>query len=189
MTDSKSKRYQYKFREVGVDSLDTFKQEDSLHNQEISSEKSVKCKAEIFQAVLAIADEQLTERQKQILYLRFVRGMTQVQIGVQLNISQGCVSLQINGIPNYIYHKKHGGILPKLKRICVEEASIAMDGINNDDVFKKLLKNVKGRIKKAHPEYSEVEVIERAVESVTKMGSITELLEALLVVDPPAAEY
>ena len=184
LNNGKSKRYQYKFREIGVDSLDTFKQEDSLYNHDVSSETSVKYKEEIFKAVLQIADEQLTERQKQILYMRFVRGLTQVQIGMHLNISQSCVSLQINGIPNYVYHKKHGGILPKLKRICVEEAAVAMDGINNDEVFKRLLKNVKGRIKKAHPEYSDTEVVERAVESVAKMGSISELLEMLMTVEP-----
>jgi len=188
MNRGKSKRYQYKFREVGVDSLDSFRQEDGLYNQELISESSVRYKEEIFRAVLQIADEQLTERQKQILYLRFVRGMTQVQIGKQLKISQSCVSLQINGIPNYVYNKKHGGILPKLKRICVEEAAIAAEGINNDEVFKKLLKNVKGRIKKAHPEYTEAEVVERAVESVAKMGSITELLEMLMTAEP-AADY
>ena len=188
MTNGKSKRYQYKFREVGVDSLDTFKQEDALYSHESSSERSVKYKEEIFRAVLQIADEQLTERQKQILYMRFVRGLTQVQIGLQLNISQSCVSLQINGIPNYVYHKKHGGILPKLKRICVEEAAVAVDGINNNEVFKRLLKNVKGRIKKAHPGYTDAEVVERAVESVSRMGSISELLTLLMTSDPQS-EY
>jgi DNA-binding CsgD family transcriptional regulator len=186
LNNGKSKRYQYKFREVGVDTLDTFKQEDALYNRDTINENSLQCKEDIFRAVLQIADEQLTERQKQILYLRFVRGMTQVQIGSQLKISQSCVSLQINGIPNYVYNKKHGGILPKLKRICVEEASMAADGLNNDEVLKRLLKNVKGRIKKAHPEYSEAEVVERAVESVAKMGSITELLDMLMTAEPQA---
>ena len=188
MNNGKSKRYQYKFREIGVDSLDTFSQDDSLHSGDPVSESSVKCKEDIFRAVLQIADEQLTERQKQILYLRFVRGLTQVQIGAQLNISQSCVSLQINGIPNYVYNKKHGGILPKLKRICVEEAAMASKGAVDDDVLKRLLKAVKGRIKKAHPEYSETEVVERAVDSVAKMGSITELL-TMLMTSEPTQEY
>jgi DNA-binding CsgD family transcriptional regulator len=180
MPNVKSKRYQYKFREVGVESLDTFKQEDAMYNQNAASESSVQYKEEIFQAVLHVADEQLTERQKQILYLRFVRGMTQVQIGLELSISQGCVSLQINGIPNYIYNKKHGGILPKLKRICVEEAAVAADEMNDDVAMEKLLRNVKGRIRKAHPEYTEVQVVERAVESISKMGTISELLHTLM---------
>jgi len=180
MSEGKSKRYQYKFREISVDSLDSFGQSDALNKHDPPSESVVECKDKIFQAVLEIADEQLTERQKQILYLRFVRGMTQVEIGKALGVSQGCVSLHINGVPNYVYNKKHGGILPKLKRICVEEATMVSEGMDNDEVLKRLLKNVKGRIKKAHPEYTEAQVIRKAVDSISRMGSIMELLEALM---------
>ena len=184
MSEGKSKRYQYKFREISVDSLDSFGQADALNKHDPPSETAVMCKEQIFKAVLEIADEQLTERQKQILYLRFVRGMTQVQIGEKLGITQGAVSLQINGIPNYVYNKKHGGILPKLKHICVEEASMLGDHLNDDELINRLLKNVKGRIKRAHPEYSDAQIIKIAVDSVSKMGSITDLLELLMSAPP-----
>jgi len=176
----RSRRYQYKFREIPVESMDVFSDSMALHNAEnISSAQKQKQKEGILEAIFEIADEQLTQRQKDILYCRYVLGMTQVEIGKRLGITQSCVSLQINGIPNYTYKKKHGGILPKLKRMCVNEAAIA-SGMSDDAGVDALLKTIKSRIKKAHPEYSEIDLTKKAVESLSNMGKISDLFEMLV---------
>ncbi len=176
----RSKRYQYKFREIPVESMDVFSDNMALHNAEnISSAQKQKQKEGILGAIFEIADEQLTQRQKDILYCRYVLGLTQVEIGKRLGITQSCVSLQINGIPNYTYSKKHGGILPKLKKMCVGEAAVASGSATTEETD-ALLKTIKSRIKKAHPEYTEIDLTRKAVESLSNMGKISDLFEMLV---------
>jgi predicted transcriptional regulator len=175
-----SKRYQYKFREIPVESMDVFSEDMALHNKEnISSAQKQKQKANILEAIFNIADEQLTQRQKDILYCRYVLGMTQVEIGKKLGITQSCVSLQINGIPNYTYNKIHGGVLPKLRKMCINEAAIASGSATSEEVD-VLLKTIKSRIKKSHPDYSDLELAKKAVESFSNMSKILDLFEMLI---------
>ena len=173
-----SKRYQYKFREISVKSMDVFP-DMALYNQaNISSAQKQKQKASILKAIFDIADEQLTQKQKDILYCRYVLGMTEVEVAKKLGITQSGVSLQINGIPNHTYNKIHGGLLPKLRKMCISEAAIASGSATSEEVD-ALLKTIKSRIKKSHPDYSDLELTKKAVESFSNMSKILDLFEML----------
>ena len=173
-----SKRYQYKFREISVKSMDVFP-DMALYNQaNISSAQKQKQKASILEAIFDIADEQLTQRQKDILYCRYVLGMTEVEVAKKLGITQSGVSLQINGIPNHTYNKIHGGLLPKLRKMCISEAAIASGSATSEEVD-ALLKTIKSRIKRSHPDYSDLELTKKAVESFSNMSKILDLFEML----------
>jgi len=115
----RSYRYQWRFKEVAVDnaSLDRFSQDSMADMRE--SEEAKEVKEEIVSLLMSIAEEILTPRQKEIFNLRFVENLRQKEIADRLNITQGAVSLAINGIPNYVYKKKHGGIIPKLRKYCL----------------------------------------------------------------------
>ena len=180
---NRSKRYQHKFREIGVDSVDVFPNEKALHLQEDIDHKRQVYKEKILREIFEIAEEQLTQRQKDILYCRYVLGMTQVAIGVRLGITQGCVSLQLNGIPNYIYGKKHGGIIPKLRKMCIGEAQIIANRINDDEEMKKMISIIKSRIRKAHSEYNDAEVMKCAIQGLSRMGKVADLFERLIRAD------
>jgi len=173
-----SKRYQYKFREISVKSMDVFP-DMALYNQaNISSAQKQKQKASILKAIFDIADEQLTQKQKDILYCRYVLGMTEVEVAKKLGITQSGVSLQINGIPNHTYNKIHGGLLPKLRKMCISEAAIASGSATSEEVD-ALLKTIKSRIKRSHPDYSDLELTKKAVESFSNMSKILDLFEML----------
>jgi len=151
----------------------------ALYNQaNISSAQKQKQKASILEAIFDIADEQLTQRQKDILYCRYVLGMTEVEVAKKLGITQSGVSLQINGIPNHTYNKIHGGLLPKLRKMCISEAAIASGSATSEEVD-ALLKTIKSRIKRSHPDYSDLELTKKAVESFSNMSKILDLFEML----------
>jgi len=115
----RSYRYQWKFKEVPLDTADLDRFTSSSAEDMKETEESKVIKEEIVQVLFTIADKILTDRQKEIFRLRFIDNLRQKEIADRLDITQGAVSLALNGIPNYTYKKKHGGILPKIRKYCM----------------------------------------------------------------------
>ena len=120
-----------------------------------------------------MAEDQLTVRQKQILKMRFVDGMKQQDIADELGITQGAISLQINGIPNYVYKRKHGGIIKKLKRLCSVEDNILSKGRD------EAVRHAAIKLRKTE-KLDEKESLERAEEVIQKMERIRFLFIQLM---------
>lgn len=115
----RSYRYQWKFKEIPLDTADLDRFTSSSAEDVKETEASKVIKEEIVQVLFTIADKILTDRQKEIFRLRFIDNLRQKEIADRLDITQGAVSLALNGIPNYKYKKKHGGILPKIRKYCM----------------------------------------------------------------------
>jgi predicted DNA-binding protein YlxM (UPF0122 family) len=125
-------RQQHKYIEIGCDSyqLDNYSNEQGLndwfrHNEELDS-----LKMDLLAQLLETLKGKLTLRQQQLLYLRYVKGLSQVEIANILGITQSGVSLQINGKPQYVFVKHHGrrkvqgGLIRKLQKLCKDNPEI-----------------------------------------------------------------
>lgn len=127
MAEDRSKRsyrYQHKFKEVPLESVNLDRFPSATIDSDVDIEDRKIAKEELIGLLFKIADGILTPRQLQIFELRYKENLRQKEIADILGITQGAVSLALNGIPNYTYHKKHGGILPKLKKYCMQSASM-----------------------------------------------------------------
>ena len=120
----KSKKYQYKIVEVGIDNikLENFSQENSLSNVLMANsmaDEILALRKELLSELHSmIWGEYLTSHQKKILLMR-LDGMTQSQIADKIGITQSAVHKAMHGNIDYKNNKKrYGGIVKKLKKLC-----------------------------------------------------------------------
>lgn len=156
LEDKESYSYQYKFHEISVDSqqLDYIKKIESLEIN-VRSLESIKIKkleylayqfsinpmglydriqelkevifSQIFKRTKELAEGKLTNKQKEIFYLR-LKGMTYEDIAALRRRNYTCIINTVEGAKNYTkkgkYKEKYGGYLKKIKRACEKDKEI-----------------------------------------------------------------
>jgi len=126
----KSKSYQYKIVEVSFDyaKLSNFSENRGISAiltensySDIMHDLRDKLLEELYEV---IHGNVLTEHQKKILFMRLM-GKTQNEIATHLGITQSAVHKAMHGNIDYKNQKKrYGGIVKKLKKICLNEPKI-----------------------------------------------------------------
>ncbi len=126
----KSKSYQYKIVEVSFDysKLSNFSENrgiGSILAENAYSDKMCDLREKLLEELYeVIHGNVLTEHQKKILFMRLM-GKTQNEIATHLGITQSAVHKAMHGNIDYKNQKKrYGGIVKKLKKICLNEPKI-----------------------------------------------------------------
>jgi predicted XRE-type DNA-binding protein len=142
---NKSNSYQYKIVEVSFDygKLSNFSSDrgiSSILQENSYSETVMDLKEKLLEELYeVIHGNHLTDHQKNILFMRLM-GKTQNEIADHLGITQSAVHKAMHGNIDYKNQKKrYGGIVKKLKKICLCEPKIKtiLDDIskaNNTDI-------------------------------------------------------
>lgn len=140
---ARSQKYQYLFQEILVEpsseQLANKNSQDSVQMREI--------KLDISERLIQIANDILTEKQRDIFNYYFVKGLTQTDIAKKMKINQSSVTKSING--NFEYSDGgrmcYGGSLKKIRRAA-----------EKDDLIIKLYQKL-DEIKELQHELSESE--------------------------------
>lgn len=126
----KSKSYQYKIVEVSFDygKLSNFSENrgiGSILAENSYSDKMSDLREKLLEELYeVIHGNVLTEHQKKILFMRLM-GKTQNEIATHLGITQSAVHKAMHGNIDYKNQKKrYGGIVKKLKKICLSQPKI-----------------------------------------------------------------
>ncbi len=121
---ARSEAYQYLICEIpfGDDVLNSFDYHQSYQgrlDQAQVSDDILQLQDELIQLVWTVIDTQCTKRQKEVLNLYFVQGMTQTETAKELGINQSSVVKSLWGNADYRGEKvkRYGGIFKKLKKI------------------------------------------------------------------------
>jgi DNA-directed RNA polymerase specialized sigma subunit len=127
---TKSSSYQYKIVEISFDQLklNNFPNERGLSNileDNALDERILELRDDLLEELYDIINgDYLTEHQKKILFMRLM-GKTQNEIAEHLGITQSAVHKAMHGNIDYKNNKKrYGGIVKKLKKICVNNQRI-----------------------------------------------------------------
>jgi len=126
----KSKSYQYKIVEVSFDysKISNFSENrgiSSILTENAFSDKMYDLREKLLEELYEVIHGNiLTEHQKKILFMRLM-GKTQNEIATHLGITQSAVHKAMHGNIDYKNQKKrYGGIVKKLKKICLNEPKI-----------------------------------------------------------------
>lgn len=126
----KSKSYQYKIVEVSFDyaKLSNFSENRGIASilaENAYSDKMYDLREKLLEELYEVIHGNiLTEHQKKILFMRLM-GKTQNEIATHLGITQSAVHKAMHGNIDYKNQKKrYGGIVKKLKKICLNEPKI-----------------------------------------------------------------
>ncbi len=126
----KPKNYQYKIVEISFESakLNNFSNERGVSNileENEEDERITEFRKELLQELFDVINSGvLTEHQRKILMMRLL-GKTQNEIAAHLGITQSAVHKAMHGNIDYKNNKKrYGGIVKKLKKICISVDSV-----------------------------------------------------------------
>jgi len=118
------------FVEISIDPvlLNNFANEDGMgayFNSYSTSEEFQKLKLELYKEVLYIIDNQLTDRQKQVMYMTYLEGKTQNEISIMLGRHQTAIHKTLKGNIDYGNDgKRYGGALKKIRKLCNKSEKI-----------------------------------------------------------------
>ena len=118
------------FIEISIDPslLNNFANEDGMNayfNSYASSEEFQKLRNELIKEVMNIINNNLTERQRQVINLTYFEGMTQNEISTQLGKHQTTIHKILQGNIDYNNQKKrYGGALKKIRKLCSNNEKI-----------------------------------------------------------------
>ncbi len=121
----RSDSYQYKIVETNasVEFLASFSNAQSL-NPDQYNEQILELKDQLKNRTVELTDLHLTNRQK-IIWKLYCDGYTQYEISKILKVNQSSICKSINGNTDYKNGtKNYGGILKKMRRICLADAAI-----------------------------------------------------------------
>ena len=126
----------HNFIEISIDPnlLSNFSNEDGIgayFNNYSCSEEFQKLKNELLEEVMRIIDECLTPKQREVIKMTYLEGMTQNEISEELGKHQTTIHKILQGNIDYNNEKKrYGGALKKIRKLCA----------NNEKVRKILIK-------------------------------------------------
>ncbi len=137
MRSNRSDKYQHAFREINVshEYMVNFKNNQSMNhylNPYEYSEDILNLEDELHKCFWVIANETMTENQKNIITL-YLEGKTQIEIAKILNVNQSSITKAISGNKDYARGKgkSYGGVIRKLKKAiaCNEEIQVILKQI------------------------------------------------------------
>jgi predicted transcriptional regulator len=148
---NKSDCYQHKIVEISIDPsiLYDFPDYDGLGtmlNLSKCSDEFQELREQLIQEVMRIIDNNLTERQAEVVMLR-LQDMTQTQIADKLGIHQTTVHKLLMGNIDYANGKKrYGGAIKKLQKMCSKDDQIKiilvkMENLRAKDPMDDLFEN------------------------------------------------
>jgi len=118
------------FIEITIDPslLNNFANEDGMNayfNSYTNSEDFQKLRLELVKEVLFIIDNNLTERQRQVIKMTYLEDKTQNEISDQLGKHQTTIHKILQGNIDYNNNKKrYGGALKKIRKLCSNNMKI-----------------------------------------------------------------
>jgi RNA polymerase sigma factor (sigma-70 family) len=100
--------------------MEAFAEEDALWQEYRVSDSQAegyrKRTREAFRQILGLIRAELTQRQREVVQLHFLGGLTETEIGRRLDIPQQVVSQHLHGVLRK--GKRVGGAIPKLRKLC-----------------------------------------------------------------------
>lgn len=118
------------FIEISIDPnlLNNFANEEGMSayfSNYADSEEFQRLRTELIREVLNVIENNLTERQKQVIKLTYLEGMTQNEISSQLGKHQTTIHKILQGNIDYNNQKKrYGGALKKIRKLCANNEKI-----------------------------------------------------------------
>jgi len=120
----------HSFIEISIDPslLNNFANEDGMtafFSTCGSTEEFAELKIELFQEVMRIVDECLTDKQKEVMKMTYIGGKTQNEISIELGKHQTAIHKTLHGNIDYNNQKKrYGGAIKKIKKLCATNEKI-----------------------------------------------------------------
>lgn len=130
----------YNYIEISIDPhvLNNFSNEEGMNaflTAYSCSEEFQKIKTELLEEVLNIVNNNLTEKQKEVMKMTYLEGKTQNEISEELGKHQTTIHKILQGNIDYNNNKKrYGGALKKIRKLCA-----------NNEKIQKLLSKLKER--------------------------------------------
>jgi DNA-directed RNA polymerase specialized sigma24 family protein len=115
-------RFNPDFWEVVVERsrMEAFAEVDAhWHEHRVSNSQAAgyrKRTREAFRQILDLIRAELTHRQREVVQLHFLGGLTEPEVGMRLDIPQQVVSQHLHGVLRK--GKRVGGAIPKLRKLC-----------------------------------------------------------------------
>ena len=127
-TKNRSDRYQPLFAEMSFspEMMAEFAEREGMthRNDPELKERYLEAKDKLRKAFWRLVDEQLTERQREVMKL-YCEGYTQIEIAKKLNVNQSSITKSINGNCDYRNGKRiYGGAKKKLRRLAEKDEEI-----------------------------------------------------------------
>ena len=141
---ARSDHYQFKILETHLSddilaSFDNSKSFYSLVNPFKYNEELFELKAKLFNKIMLIVDNKLTQRQKQVIHLYYIDNMTQMEAAEELNVNQSSITKTLFGNVDYRDGKgnAYGGCMKKIRRIAMADPEIVetlkrIEELNNE---------------------------------------------------------
>lgn len=120
----------HSFVEISIDPslLNNFANEDGMAaylNSYSGSEEFQKLRTELFEEVMRLINECLTDKQKQVMIMTYIEGKTQNEISIELGRHQTAIHKTLQGNIDYGNNgKRYGGALKKLRKLCASNEKI-----------------------------------------------------------------
>lgn len=131
------------FVEISIDPnlLNNFANEDGMMaylNSYSGSEEFQKLRTALFEEVMYIINDCLTDKQKQVMIMTYIEGKTQNEISMELGRHQTAIHKTLKGNIDYGNNgKRYGGAIKKLRKLCSSSEEI-------QDILKKMRDFKKG---------------------------------------------
>lgn len=120
----------HSFVEISIDPglLNNFANEDGMSaylNSCAGSEEFQELRIELYEEVMKMIKECLTEKQKQVMIMTYIEGKTQNEISIELGRHQTAIHKTLQGNIDYGNNgKRYGGALKKLRKLCSSNEKI-----------------------------------------------------------------
>lgn len=118
------------FVEISVDPvlMNNFSNEESMGyylNSYNSTENFQKLKNDLYDEVMDIIQNHLTDRQRQVTVMTYIDGKTQNEIATELGVVQTTAHKTLRGNIDYVNGgKRYGGALKKIRKLCKKNERI-----------------------------------------------------------------
>ena len=118
------------FVEISIDPvlLNNFSTDDGIgayFNSYSTSEDFQKLKNELLQEVMYIIDNNLTDKQREVMYMTYMEGKTQNEISSELGRHQTAIHKTLKGNIDYGNDgKRYGGALKKIRKLCQKNEKV-----------------------------------------------------------------
>ncbi len=118
------------FVEISIDPvlLNNFSTEEGIgayFNSYSTSEDFKKLKSELLQEVIFIIDNNLTDKQREVMYMTYMEGKTQNEISNELGRHQTAIHKTLKGNIDYGNNgKRYGGALKKIRKLCQKNEKV-----------------------------------------------------------------
>lgn len=125
---SKSDPIQFKYREVSLEPslLGNFCESDGLYSIDYQkTDELLDLVDELNDRIRDIIENQLTERQREVMGLLYYDGLTQTEVALKLGLCQPTVHKTVSGNLDYKNGgKRYGGAIKKIQKLCLDDERI-----------------------------------------------------------------